>query len=397
MALKLAQRMDRQKASVVREILKVAQQPDVISFAGGLPAPEFFPVDDIEKAISATLQKRGREALQYTTTEGYKPLRQWIADRMNRTVGTNFDADNILITHGSQQGLDLTGKLFIDEGDTVFCESPTYLAAISAFRAYGANFVAVDSDEEGMKPEDLERKLKEAKNPKFIYVIPSFQNPSSRTWTEERRKQLYELAEKYNVAVLEDNPYGELYYESSLMPAVATYDKTGRVIVLGSFSKIFCPGFRIAWIAADKELIRKYVLLKQSTDLQCNTLAQLAVYEYVTTFDIDKHVENLRKVYKHRRDLALDVIKRTFPAEAKVTTPQGGLFLWVELPGHIDTAEMLKESLKHKVAFVPGETFFTEPGHTNCLRINFSNMPEDRIVSGLETLGALITEYLKKN
>jgi len=387
--------MEMQKASVVREILKVTQQPDVISFAGGMPAPELFPIDEIDKATSRTLQTLGRQALQYTTTEGYLPLRQWVAERMNNTVGTSYDADNILITHGSQQAIDLTGKLLLDEGDTVICESPTYLAAIGAFRAYGAQFKAVDTDEDGMIPESLERVLKEAHSPKLIYVIPNYQNPSGRTWSIERRRKLVELATRYNVAIFEDNPYGELYYEGSLMPSVKSFDTEGIVLTAGSFSKVFCPGFRLAWVSGDKELIRKYVLLKQSTDLQCNTLAQMSLYEYLRVNDLEKHVEHLREVYKQRRDIALEVIDATFPPEARVTRPHGGLFIWVELPEGVNATEMLKKSLESKIAYVPGETFFTEPGHTNTLRLNFSNMPEERIREGLSTLGAIMTEYIK--
>ncbi len=396
MALKIANRMAEQKASAVREILKVTQQPDVISFAGGMPAPELFPIKDIEEAICNTLRANGQLALQYSTTEGYAPLRAWIANRMNEVFGTNYDADNIMITHGSQQAIDLTGKLFINEGDTVICESPTYLAALGAFKAYGAKFASVKTDEEGMDLDDLERVIQSVERPKLIYIIPSYQNPSGRTWSIERRKRMAQIAEKYNIAVFEDNPYGELNYDGDVLPAIKSFDKSGNVITAGSFSKTFCPGFRIAWVSGEKDLIRKYVLLKQSTDLQCNTLAQMSLYDYLVNNDINEHVSMLRKEYTKRLKIALDMIDQYFPSEVKYTRPKGGLFIWAEMPEGIDTTELLAKSLEKKIAFVPGETFFIEPGHTNCLRLNFSNMPEERLRIGFKTLGELMSEEIKR-
>lgn len=394
MALKLANRMAMQKASAVREILKVTQQPDVISFAGGMPAPELFPIKDIEEAVCRTLRSNGQLALQYSTTEGYAPLRVWIANRMNEVFGTNYDADNIMITHGSQQAIDLTGKLFLNEGDTVICESPTYLAALGAFKAYGAKFASVKTDENGMDLDDLERVLQNVENPKLIYIIPSYQNPSGRSWSLERRKRMAQIAEKYNIAVFEDNPYGELNYDGEVMPAIKSFDKSGNIITAGSFSKTFCPGFRIAWVSGDKELIRKYVLLKQSTDLQCNTLAQMSLYDYLINNNINEHVLMLRKEYTKRLNVALEMIKQYFPADVKYTQPKGGLFIWVELPEGIDTTELLGKCLEKKIAFVPGETFFIDPGHKNCLRLNFSNMPEERLRIGFKTLGELMRDEI---
>ncbi|KAI4453802.1 atp7 isoform b [Holotrichia oblita] len=278
------------KASEIREILKVTEKPEVISFAGGLPAPELFPVSEILEVNRIVLEEKGAKALQYTTTEGYKPLREWIATRMNTRLGTDFDCDNILITHGSQQALDLSGKVFLDEGDTVLCESPTYLAAISAFRAYGCEFTEIPTDEQGMVISELEKRLKECGRAKLIYVIPDFQNPTGRTWSFERRKQLAEVSAKYNVVVVEDNPYGELRFEGDFLQAVKSFDKTGNVLCTGTFSKIFCPGYRIGWIAGEKDIISKYVLAKQGTDLQCNTIAQMEISKYLDLYDIDAHI-----------------------------------------------------------------------------------------------------------
>ena len=256
-----AQRISKLKASEIRELLKITEQPDVISFAGGLPAPELFPTEAISDICVSVLAHDGQRALQYATTEGYLPLRQWIAGRMNATLGTAFSEDNILITNGSQQGLDLSGKVFIDEGDVILCESPTYLAAITAFRAYGCRFVEVPTDEDGMRTDDLAKLLETTTRVKAIYVIPNFQNPTGRTMSLERRKRLAELAAQHRVMVLEDNPYGELRFEGEFLPSVQSFDRDGQVISFGSFSKILCPGFSSGWVAGNKNSVQKYVLV----------------------------------------------------------------------------------------------------------------------------------------
>ena len=393
MKWKFAQRMSYIKASEIREILKVTEQEDVISFAGGLPAPELFPIDEINKMNQLVLQEAGTKALQYTTTEGYAPLREWIAWRMNERLGTSFDKDHILITHGSQQGLDLSGKVFLDEGDVVLCESPTYLAAISAFKAYGCSFIEIPTDEEGMDMAKLEEVLSNTSSIKLIYVIPTFQNPTGRTWSLERRKQLAELSARYGIPVIEDNPYGELRFEGESMPSIKAFDQVGNVLCTGSFSKIFCPGFRIGWMAGDKEVIRKYVLVKQGTDLQCNTIAQMTIAEYLKRYDIDEHIRKIIEVYRRRRDVALACIEQYFPAGVTYTHPQGGLFTWIELPEAISAREILEKCIERKIAFVPGGSFYPVEQKENTLRINYSNMPEDRIKQGIRVIGEVVGEY----
>jgi len=395
MVLGYAKRMSYLKASEIREILKVTERPEVISFAGGLPAPELFPVKEIKEVNRIVLDESGHKALQYTTTEGYAPLRSWIADRMNTRLGTSFDRDNILITHGSQQALDLSGKVFLDKGDIVLCESPTYLAAISAFRAYECNFIEVPTDKDGMVMDELEKLLQNTTNVKLIYVIPDFQNPTGRTWNYERRKQLAEFATKYGVIVVEDNLYGELRFEGEPLPSVKSFDKEGYVLCTGSFSKIFCPGYRIGWIAGDKDIIRKYVLVKQGTDLQCNTIAQMEIAKYLELYDIDKHISKIIKTYRFRRDLAVKTMEKAFPKGITFTRPQGGLFSWVELPENINARDVLVKCLEKNVAYVPGGSFFPNSGKENTFRINFSNMPEDRIVEGLERLADVLNEFVK--
>ena len=387
MEYRYAGRLSNIRASEIRELLKLTERPEVISFAGGLPASELFPIQEIKEVNDYVLDCCGEQALQYTTTEGFQPLRRWIAERMNSRLGTSFDEDNIMITHGSQQALDLTGKVFLEEGDVVLCESPTYLAAISAFRAYGCRFAEVETDEDGMVISRLEKALEENPEAKLIYIVPDFQNPTGRTWSLARRRQLAELSAKYNVVVIEDNPYGELRYEGDFLPSVKSFDKEGNVLCTGTFSKIFCPGYRIGWIAGEKEVIRKYVLVKQGVDLQCNTVAQMVISSFLEKYNIDDHIDKIREVYHRRRDAAVDSIERFFPDNIKYTKPEGGLFLWVELDGKV---KLLEKCLEQDVAFVPGDSFYPNSGKTNTMRINFSNTQEEKIVEGIRRIGNAI-------
>lgn len=389
-----AKRMENLRASEVRELLKVTENREVISFGGGLPAPELFPLEEIKAVSAAVLEESGMEALQYTTTEGYAPLRRWIAQRMNRTLGTDLDEDNIQLTNGSQQGLDLTGKVFLDEGDVVLCESPTYLSAIGAFRAYGCRFVEVDTDDDGMLPAALDAAIAANPSAKFIYAIPNFQNPTGRSWSLERRQYLVEAAQRNGILVVEDNPYGELRFEGENLPSLISLAAPGGVLHLGTFSKTFCPGYRIGWIAGDKQVVEKYGLCKQGTDLQCNTLAQREIAKYLELYDIDAHIEKIRRVYHRRRDLAVETMAREFPGGTSFTRPQGGLFLWVRLPEGIAARQLLTACMERNVAFVPGGAFFPGGGNENTMRINFSNMPESRIVEGLTIIGEELRKLL---
>ncbi|MDH6367475.1 MULTISPECIES: PLP-dependent aminotransferase family protein [unclassified Breznakia] len=392
--MKYAKRMNHIKASEIREILKITENPEVISFAGGLPAPELFPIEEIKRINEIVLEEDGQKALQYTTTEGYQPLRAWIANRMKKRLQTSFDADQILITHGSQQALDLSGKVFLDEGDYVVCESPTYLAAISAFKMYGAKFIEIDCDDTGMNMNALEEQLKQNQKIKYIYVIPDFQNPTGRTWSLEKRKRIAQLSNMYDVPIIEDNPYGELRFEGEYLPSIASFDKKGTCIVTGTFSKTYCPGYRIGWVAANSDLIKQYVLVKQGSDLQCNTMSQLAIAKFVELYDLDAHIQTITKVYKRRRDLAVQTMHQAFPKNVHFTEPEGGLFAWVELPEHINARDVLDTCLASNIAFVPGGSFFPNGGHENTFRINFSNMSEDRIVEGLTKLGDILNQFV---
>lgn len=388
-----AKRMDSLKVSAIREILKITANPEIISFAGGLPAPELFPIEEMKHVAVTVLDEAGAEALQYSTTEGFMPLRKQIALRMEKKLNVHVTSEDIQIISGSQQGLDLSGKLFIDEGDVILCESPTYLAAISAFKAYGPRFIEVPTDDNGMIIEELEKILKNTLKIKLIYVIPDFQNPTGRTWSLERRQKFMELISQYEIPVIEDNPYGELRFEGEMLPVLKTFDTKGLVIFFSTFSKIFCPGLRIGWIVADKEILEKYTLVKQGVDLHTSSISQREISKYMELYDLDANVEKIKKVYKERRDIMLQTMKNEFPENVKYTYPQGGLFLWVELPLHIKAATLLLQCLENKVAFVPGDSFFPNGGVENTLRLNYSNMPEERIVEGIKRLAKAIKDY----
>ncbi|WIF95841.1 PLP-dependent aminotransferase family protein [Caminicella sporogenes] len=395
MALKFANRMDKIRASEIRELLKLTVRPEVISFAGGLPAPELFPIEEMKKVSQKVLEENGEQALQYSPTEGFPPLREKIAKRMEQ-AGVKTTAENILITNGSQQGLDFSGKIFLNPGDVVIVESPSYLGAINAFKAYECKFLEIPTDDDGMIMEELEKALETTENVKMIYVIPDFQNPSGRTWSFERRKKLVEIANKFNLPIIEDNPYGELRFEGEKIPSIKSFDTEGRVIYLGTFSKTFCPGLRIGWVCAEEEVLNKYILVKQGADLQSNSMSQRELDAFLEVYDLDKHIEKIKKLYKNRRDLMLKTMKEHFPPEVKYTHPEGGLFTWAELPEHINTRELMKKALERNVAFVPGGSFFPNGGHENTMRINYSNMSEDKIVEGIKILAEVIKEALNK-
>jgi len=394
MAVKFADRMDNLQASEIRELLKLTEKPEIISFAGGLPAPELFPVEEMKKVAVKVLEEGGQQALQYAATEGFGPLREVIANRMNEKFNTKVSADEILITSGSQQGLDFSGKIFLNEDDVVLCESPSYLGALNAFKSYGPKFIEVPTDENGMIMEELEKILETTENVKMMYVIPDFQNPTGRTWPLERRKKFMEIVNKFEIPVLEDNPYGELRFEGEILPSLKSMDEKGLIIFLGSFSKIFCPGFRIGWVAAEKEILEKYIMIKQSADLQTSTIGQREVAKFMELYDLDAHVEKIKDVYRVRRDLMLNTMKAEFPEVLKFTYPEGGLFTWVELPKGIDAKDVMAECIKSNVAFVPGGSFFPNGGKDNTFRLNYSNMSDERIVDGIKRLAKVLRDFV---
>ena len=388
---KFSKRNNFVRPSEIREILKVTERPEIISFAGGLPAPELFPVNELKNVCTEVLTKCGEASLQYSTTEGYISLREAICKRMEK-LSINTSLDNVIVTTGSQQALDLSGKVFIDEGDTIICESPTYLAAISAFKTYLPNFKEIPMDEEGMIMEELEKALKDNPNAKFIYTIPDFQNPTGRTMSLERRKKLIEIANKFDIVIIEDNPYGAIRFAGEELPPVKHFDTEGRVIYLSTFSKIFAPGLRLGWICADKSIIQKYVPFKQSADLHTDIFAQMITSKYMEMYDIEEHIQKIKEVYRHRRELMIQCIEKYFPKDIKHTLPDGGLFIWIQLPSNMDASDIFTKAIKNNVAFVAGKSFFPNANFKNSFRLNYSNMPDDRIIEGIKRLG----EVLKK-
>ena len=394
--VQFSSRMDLLKGSEIRELLKLTAQPDIISFAGGMPAPELFPVEQMMEASIAVLKENGRVALQYSSTEGYPRLREQIAERMLAKNNIHTDKDHILVTSGSQQGLDFSGRVFLNPGDVVLLESPSYLGAVNAFKACEPKFVEVPTDDGGMIMEELEKIQATTERVKMIYVIPDFQNPSGRTWPLERRKQFMDIVNKYEVPVVEDNPYGELRFEGEYLPALKSMDTKGLVVFLGTFSKILAPGYRLGWVCADGEILQKYNFLAQAASLQASTEAQLVVSKFIDMYDLDEHVAAIKECYRKRRDVMIETMEKEFPPEAKFTHPNGGLFTWVELPEYINTNEMAKQCLARNVAYVPGDGFFPDAGHNNCIRLNYSCMPEEKIVKGMTILGEVIKENIKK-
>jgi 2-aminoadipate transaminase len=394
-------------SSAIRDLLKVTQRPGMISFGGGLPAPDLFPVQRFEEACHKVLSQSSASALQYGQTEGYSPLRQFVADNIARH-GIKTKPDNVLITSGSQQALDLLGKLLIDTGDRVLVEAPTYLGALQAFRVFAADFVSVPIDDRGLRTELLEKPLRS--DPKFMYVLPNFQNPAGTTLSEDRRVELVALAERYGVPIIEDDPYGELRYEGDHLTPLLALDRkslprdssytSGNVIYLSTFSKTLAPGLRLGWIVAPPEVIGKLAQLKQGADLHTSTFNQFVAYEVARDGFLEEHVEQIRKVYRERRDVMLDALQQYFPPGVTWTHPQGGLFLWVTLPAGLDIQAILKSALEQNVAFVPGDSFFADnkagrgrsrPCH---MRLNFSNAAPDQIREGIRRLSAAVKMHL---
>ncbi len=397
-----ALRTQNMKGSTIRELLKFTQLPDVISFAGGMPAPEIFPIDEFAEASVRVLRDHGQEALQYGTTDGYLPLREMIARHTNK-YGINVTADNIMITNGSQQALDLIGKIFINPGDRILVETPTYLGALQAWATYNAQFITVPSDQDGIQVELLEKALRAG--PKFMYVLPNFQNPTGVTIPLERRKRLVELADKYGVPIIEDDPYGQLRFEGEHIPTVEVLDDrmrndngccySGNVIYLSTFSKILAPGIRIAWVVATPEIIQKLVMAKQGADLHSPTFNQILTYEVARHGFITEHVKTIIRVYRERRDIMLEELEKNMPPNTKWTHPQGGLFLWVTLPEELNTTNLLIKAVEKKVAFVPGSSFHPLGGGENTMRLNFSNAKPEMIRLGVQRLAEAIKENLK--
>ncbi|NDV26400.1 PLP-dependent aminotransferase family protein [Desulfovibrio sp. JC010] len=395
MPVKFADRMSTVHRSFIREILKVTQDPSIISFAGGLPNPELFPVSDLEQAAVKVMRESGPQSMQYSTTEGFEPLRQYIADRYLDKKGIKVSADEILITSGSQQCLDLLGKVFLNAGDNVVIERPGYLGAIQSFSIFQSNFLTVGLESDGPDLAELEKVLDE-NEARMFYAVTNFQNPSGLTYSADKRQGVADILKDRDILFVEDDPYGELRFMGDFeKPVVRGYlEENG--ILLGSFSKVAAPGFRLGWMVCPTDVRDKLIIAKQASDLHTSTFAQRVMHQYVTDNPLDDHIEKIRECYGNQRAAMVRAIDEYFPAEAEVTRPEGGMFLWVTLPEGMSSMDLFDEAIKNKVAFVPGRPFYVDGSGENTFRLNFSNSNEEQIAEGIKRLGAGIKEFLSK-
>lgn len=392
MEYKFAKRVAAMDNSEIAAVLKAMFKPGIISFAGGLPAPELFPVKEIKKCCEIICDTEAAQVLQYGQTAGRLSLRQKIARRTNRIFGSHITPDNIIITTGSQQTIDLAGKVFLDEGDVVLMESPTYMSAIDAFKGYGVQFKEVPTDENGILPDKLDEILDQTPRAKLIYVIPDFQNPTGLSWTLERRKEFIRVIQKHNLPVLEDNPYGELRYEGETLPSLLSLDDRDLVMEMGSFSKIFCPGLRVGWFAGPPKLVAAFAEVKQNADLHTSGFDQAIIDTYMDNFSMDDHVKEINRLYRHRRDLILECLQKYVTDGTTWTHPKGGLFLWLTLPEGVSAQKVFNKCVEHNVAAIMGSIFYPVSKTDSHMRVNFSNMPDDKIVEGVKRLAVAIKE-----
>ncbi|MFT8316293.1 MAG: PLP-dependent aminotransferase family protein [Clostridium sp.] len=394
MSIVFAERMNNVKKSFIREILKVTENPEVISFAGGLPNPLSFPVKEIQEASQKVLSENGNSVLQYSTTEGYLPLRQYIAERYFKRFGLKIDADEILITNGSQQGLDLIGKVLLNKNDNILIERPGYLGAIQAFSIFEPRFNSVPMNDDGVDTSLLESSLN-MHRPKLFYTVPNFQNPSGITYSAENREMTANILKKYNTVLIEDDPYGELRFMGQDLPPIRTYLEDNS-IMLGSFSKIVAPAMRLGWICAKGEIMEKLIIAKQSADLHSNYYSQRVVYQFLIDNDLDDHIKKIKQLYKGQRDCMVSMIERYFPKEIKSTKPEGGMFLWITLPERVSSLDLFDLAAKENVAFVPGDPFYANEEGTNTLRLNYTNCDEKMIEEGIKRLAKATREIIDR-
>jgi 2-aminoadipate transaminase len=389
---------NRITGSALRDLLKVAEETDMISFAGGFPAPECFPTEELAAAAERVLVEHSAVALQYGPAEGYRRLRSFLTERM-ASLDVPVCLEQILVTSGSQQALDIIGKLFIDPGALVIVEEPTYLGALQAWQPYNPRYVTLAMDEDGLDVDALARLLESGERPRFLYLVSCFQNPTGITLSLERRHALIKLAAHYRLPIVEDDPYGDLYYSGGRIPLVAALDaelsgELRQVMYLGTFSKLLAPGLRVGWMVAPAEVMDKLVCVKQGLDLQCGSLAQAIAYEACRDGLLERHIPTIRSTYHARRDVMLSALEEYMGTEVTWTHPEGGLFIWLTLPTHVDATTLLRAARTHKVAFVPGSAFFPNGGGANTVRLNFSYPSPARIVEGVMRLKCALDEQL---
>ncbi len=394
MKVPFARRIEHVHRSFIREILHFAADPDIISFAGGLPNPDLFPIAALEKAGTAVLREDGRDALQYSTSEGYLPLRRFIAQRYKKTQNLDIAPEEIIITTGSQQGIDLVAKVFLNEGDGVIIEEPGYLGAIQALSFFMPAFHPVSLLDDGVDIDRLEQVLGNGA-PRLYYTVSNFQNPSGISYSEEKRRQVAELLKEHPIVLLEDNPYGELRFIGDDVPLIKSF-LGDQALLLGSFSKIVAPSLRLGWICGAQEIMDRIIVPKQAADLHTNYLSQRTLHRYLMDNDLDAHIRAITRCYRTQRDAMVDVIERQFPEEVSFTKPEGGMFLWVTLPEGCSAMELFRKALEENVAFVPGEAFHLKGRGANTLRLNYSNVNVTKIEEGMRRLARIIKESLEK-
>jgi len=386
------------KSSEIRELLKLTQTPGFISLAGGLPNPQAFPVDIIHECIEKVFKTNIHNALQYGTTEGLPLLRNVLAQRMRDKKGIDCELHDILITSGAQQALSFVAFNLLDPGDTYITSAPTYLGALQAFHAYQGNCECIPMNDEGIDIESLRRNLKRLHRtgitPKFLYAVATFQNPSGESISLEHRKELIEIASEYDFLIIEDDPYSELVFEGEPIPSIKSLDTKGRVIYIGTFSKVLAPGFRLAWVIASEEIINKFALTKQSSDLCSNMFIQYVAYEYIKGGYLDTQIQHIKQLYRHKRDVMIKALEDYFPKGAKWTVPGGGMFLWVTLPKNVNTRLMFKRAVANKVAYVVGDAFYPDSSNYNSMRLNFSYAEDDVMREGIKRLADVIKEEM---
>jgi 2-aminoadipate transaminase len=392
-------RAGKMRKSEIRELLKVTQDPEIISFAGGLPNPQSFPIEDLKSIVQMVLDHHGKNALQYGTTHGVTELREAILERSRKEGMKDLTIENIMITSGSQQALDAVGKIFLNPGDIPLVGLPSYLGGINAFRSYEANLVGIPLDKDGMRVDLLEEKIKELvkqeMSVKFIYTVPTFQNPAGTVMSESRRKKIIDIAHEYDLVVIEDDPYSKLRYDIPPVKPIKAFDDEGRVIYISTFSKILAPGFRLAWVIASDDIMRKLTLCKQALDLCTNTFTQYIANEFIKSGSLDLHIMKICEMYKPKRDIMMNAMKNYFPEGYLCNKPKGGMFAWVTLPKGIDTEIMFLEALKEKVAYVHGKAFCVDGSGESSMRLNFSYSTNEQLDSGMKRLGTVIEKKMK--
>lgn len=397
MEYSFSDRVQALKPSAIREIFKYAADPEVVSLSAGNPSPEAFPIEEIKEISSRLLEENPIGVLQYSVTEGYPQLRETLKEYMKSHHNIGRDFDDILITTGAQQIMDLATKSLVNEGDVVITEAPSFIGSLNTFRSYNAKLVGVKIDDDGMNMEELEKALQTHKNARFIYTIPNFQNPSGITMSLEKRKKMYELAKKYNVLILEDNPYGDLRYSGEYIPCIKSFDEEGIVLYAGSMSKVISPGIRVAYVIAPKPIFQKMVVCKQGNDVHTNIWSQMVCNELMTKYDFDAHLEKLRNLYRKKAQFMMDLMdKYLVPMGITYAKITGGLFTMCTLPDYVDMQEFCKDAIKNKVCVVPGNAFLTdESEECHTFRVNFSTPTDEQLEKGIKLLAKTAEKYIK--